>query len=69
MTNCPSKTYDIDGIIVTRYYNTQRDVFGGKPYVDVIQEPFYMTSFDSLGKDDREKVEAFLAKQSETYTA
>lgn len=65
--NCPSRTFDIDGIIVTRYYNTNKDVFGGKDYVDIITEPFYMTDFDALDKNDRGKVERFLSNQPTHY--
>lgn len=64
---CPCKTFDIDGIVITRYYNTNKDVFGGKDYADVIVEPFYMTDFDSLDKEDRKKVEEFLSKQPKHY--
>ena len=60
---CPSKTFKVDKFVITRYYNNNKDVFGGKDYVDVIEEPFYMTDLDGLDKKDRKVVEDFMEKQ------
>lgn len=64
---CPSKTFKIDEFVITRYYNNNKDVFGGKDYVDVIEEPFYMTDFNQLDKRDRKVVEEFMSKQPKEY--
>lgn len=64
---CPSKTFKVDKFVITRYYNNNKDVFGGKDYVDVIEEPFYMTDLDGLDKKDRKVVEDFMEKQPKKY--
>lgn len=64
---CPSKTFKIYEFVITRYYNNNKDVFGGKDYVDVIEEPFYMTDFNQLDKRDRKVVEEFMSKQPKEY--
>ena len=56
--NCPSKTFKFDDVVIERYYNTNADTFGGKPYVDVVKSPEFAIGLDTLSADVREKMEA-----------
>jgi hypothetical protein len=58
--NCPSKTFTIGDVVVERYYNTKQDVFGGKPYVDIMKKPEFSLDFKSLPKSKREEVQRVL---------
>lgn len=56
--NCPSKTFEFDDVVIERYYNTNADAFGGKPYVDVVKSPEFEIGLDHVSAEVREKMDA-----------
>lgn len=60
MNNLPTLSYTIGEYVVNRIFNTFKDCFGGKDYVDIIVSPYYMTDFSSLPNKDRKMIEEYM---------